>query len=103
MTEARRGWDAKFADFSIATPQQILLRLKENTPDASVQQVRAWRESIPQLQTEVAEVVAAEAVAESYTAILEYQLPMEFRRADAVQMVAASPKRNLQSFPPSSP
>lgn len=84
MTEARRGWDAKFAAFSIATPQQILLRLKENTPDASVQQVRAWRESIPQLQVEVGEVVATESVAESYTAILEYQLPMEFRRADAV-------------------
>ena len=39
---------------------------------------------MPKLQKEVTQVVEVDSIAGSYTAVLEYQLPMEFRRADAV-------------------
>jgi hypothetical protein len=55
--------------------------------DASIQQVRAWDDSIPQLQREAGELVTRTVEAEGYSAILEYQLPMEARRPDVVLLL----------------
>ncbi len=52
--------------------------------DASPEQVRAWDESIPPLQAEVDELIDSDSAASRYSAILEYELPLEFRRPDVL-------------------
>jgi len=81
------GWHSNFPEFEKESPRVIRARLSEFIPDASPQQERAWDDSIPRLQTEIREVVSGEPDADRYTAILEYQLPLESRRADVVLLV----------------
>lgn len=56
----------------------------------SESQVFAWDDSIPKLQHEVGEIVVIDDLAESYSAILEYELPMESRRLDVVLLVSGA-------------
>ena len=85
----RSGWDSSFADFRAAPPKQIRERLAEFITDASPEQHRAWTDSIPPLQTEVSQVLIRDELARHYSAILEYELPMESRRPDVVLLVGA--------------
>ncbi len=85
--EARYGWESDFPRFRRTEARVIRGRLEEFIRDASVEQVRAWQASIPQLQHEIGEVVDRDASAAGYTAILEYELPMEARRPDVVLLV----------------
>lgn len=88
--EALRGWDSDFVRF-VATPSDaIVARLRQFLNDASREQVRAWDNAIPRLQTEVEQVREVREEAGRYTAILEYQLPMESRRADVVFLLRES-------------
>jgi len=82
--ELTSAYDAEFRHFSAADRGTVMDALKRFVADASESQHRAWRDSIPQLQTEVREVIAAYGEAGRYHAVLEYRLPMEFRRIDAV-------------------
>ena len=50
-------------------------------------EIRAWDESIPPLQREVGEVLDGDGRAPAYEAILEYQLPLEFRRPDVILLL----------------
>jgi hypothetical protein len=84
MTEALRGWDSDFKTFGASSLQEIVSKLGTFVSDASPEQIRAWRESIPKVQREVKEVLSVDGPSGSYTAVLEYQLPLEFRRADVV-------------------
>jgi hypothetical protein len=63
--------------------------LKQFVTDASPEQLRAWSDSIPPLQAEVEEVLITNSLARHYSAILEYELPMESRRPDVVLLVGA--------------
>lgn len=87
-TNRTAGWDGGFPVFG-DTPLSIirdhLERFVEGTSDS---QVRAWNDSIPALQREAREILETEARANDYTAILEYRLPLEARRADAVFLVS---------------
>ena len=85
----RSGWDSSFADFRAAPPKQIRERLIEFVTDASPEQRRAWDDAIPPLQAEVSEVLIRDELARQYSAILEYELPMESRRPDVVLLVGA--------------
>jgi len=90
MTErARTGWESSFADFRQAQPRQIRESLTQFVPDPSPEQIRAWDESIPPPQREVDEVLVRDALAAQYSAILEYELPMESRRPDVILLVGA--------------
>lgn len=91
MTEdrARYGWESDFPTFRETPPSQVRERLQEFVTDASPEQVRAWGDSIPPLQAEVEEVLVADSLARHYSAILEYELPMESRRPDVVLLVGA--------------
>jgi hypothetical protein len=84
MTEAVRGWDSAFETFRGEDLGEILIALKCVVENAGKPQERAWRESIPKLQTEVGELVAIDTPSGAYTAVLEYQLPLEYRRVDAI-------------------
>lgn len=88
--QARRGWDSDFVRFSVTPSTAIVAKLRQFLADASREQVRAWDDSIPRLQTEVERVREVREEAGRYTAILEYELPMEARRADAIFLLRES-------------
>jgi hypothetical protein len=90
MTEHfRHGWSSDFPRFRAADPREIRDRLQQFIVDASPEQIRAWSDSIPSLQREVEEVLYLNALAKEFSAILEYQLPLETRRPDAVFLANA--------------
>jgi hypothetical protein len=84
MTDAIRGWDATFCRFKQEELSTVVGALTTKFPGPGDAQVRAWKDSIPRLQSEVRELTDRDSTAGAYTAVLEYQLPLEFRRADAV-------------------
>jgi len=90
MTDrARTGWESSFYDFKEAQPKRIRESLVAFVADASKEQIRAWDDSIPPLQAEVSEVLVRDELARQYSAILEYELPMESRRPDVILLVGA--------------
>ena len=90
MTDrARSGWESSFSEFSEAQPRRIRERIAAFIRDASPEQIRAWDDAIPPLQTEVSEVLIRDELARHYSAILEYELPMESRRPDVILLVGA--------------
>lgn len=88
--EAQRGWDSDFARFASTPSSAIVAKLRRFVHDASLEQVRAWDDSIPRLQCEIDEVRELREDAGRYTAILEYELPLESRRTDAIFLLRAS-------------
>lgn len=86
---ARHGWESDFPTFREAHPRSIRERLATFVTDASPEQVRAWSDSIPPLQREVDEVLKQIEGAREFSAILEYELPMDSRRPDVVLLVGA--------------
>lgn len=85
----RSGWESSFSDFRSTPPRQIRERLAAFVVDASPEQRRAWADSIPPLQAEASEVLIRDELARHYSAILEYELPMESRRPDVILLVGA--------------
>ena len=86
----RYGWASDFPTFTETPPQVVRERLQAFVTDASEEQIRAWRDAIPSLQTEVGEVLDADRLARRYSTILEYELPMESRRPDVILLVGAA-------------
>ena len=86
-SRARYGWESDFPVFQATPSSRIRERLSEFVTDASVEQRRAWADSIPPLQREVEEVMVRDELAAQYSAILEYELPMESRRPDVLLLV----------------
>jgi len=88
--QARYGWSSSFPKFSGTSARVIRGRLEEFIRDAGERQVRAWDESIPPLQHEVNEVLSVNEEAAAYSAILEYELPLESRRPDVVLLAKSA-------------
>jgi hypothetical protein len=84
---ARYGWESDFPEFTSASAVDIKKRLRSFITDASPEQDRAWADSIPRLQDEVEEILLKNQLARDYSAILEYELPLESRRPDAILLV----------------
>lgn len=78
------GWQSDLPTFVGSEPRVVRARLQEFVTDASAEQVRAWDQSIPWLQRECRELEARDYAAREYTAILEYELPRDFRRPDVI-------------------
>ena len=79
---ARYGWESDFPTFEKSRAGDIRERLQAFITDASHQQIAAWDQSIPPLQSEVAEILKQNALAARYETILEYELPV---RRDIIQ------------------
>lgn len=79
-----RGWDSDFRAFEQASPTRVVHRIQDFVGTHSPSEYRSWTSTVPHLQREVGEVVRYDSAAGSYTAVLEYQLPLEARRIDAV-------------------
>ena len=88
--EARRGWSSSFSRFRIVESREVLMSLKQFVPDAGESQIRAWRDSIPPLQREVGEAIDTRPDASGFTTILEYELPLDSRRADVVVLTKSA-------------
>lgn len=78
------GWTSDVPAFTRTEPRVIRARLHEFVDDASPEQLRAWDASIPWLQRECRELEARDGYTCEYTAILEYELPRDFRRPDVI-------------------
>lgn len=91
QSDRTAGWSGDFPTF-ISTPAALIRRclgqFSEDAPSGS--QTRAWTDSIPLLQGEAAQVIKLDVRGDTYSAILEYRLPLEARRADAVFLVAGT-------------
>lgn len=81
------GWSSDLLRFREASAAYVVRSLEAFVSDASIQQIRAWDDSIPPLQREARELVERTKEADVYSAILEYQLPMEARRPDVVLLL----------------
>ncbi len=88
--ETTYGWSSSFPVF-VSTPSgAIRKRLEGQYPYADQSQRDAWRATIPPLQNEVREVMASDHGAATFTAILEYTLPCDSRRPDAVLLLGGA-------------
>lgn len=81
------GWTSDFRTFRAEPRASILESLRGFVRDASPEQLRAWDDSVPRLQQEVGEIVQVDASSGSFAAILEYELPLESRRPDAILLL----------------
>jgi hypothetical protein len=88
--ETKYGWSGGFPVF-VDTPQNLIREsLHQKYPDVSREQDFAWRDSIPALQEEVKEIIAESEEAKKYSAILEYELPLESRRPDVLFLLSGA-------------
>ena len=87
---ARFGWESDFPKFEKSEAREIRNKLQSFISDASQQQIEAWDQSIPQLQSEVSEILKRIATAQGYETILEYELPMESRRTDVIFLISGA-------------
>ncbi len=78
------GWRSDLPTFVSSEPRVVRAKLQAFVSNASQEQVRAWDSSIPWLQRECRELEARDYAAREYTAILEYELPRDFRRPDVI-------------------
>ncbi len=86
-SEAKRGWNSDFVQFETTHRSRILERLRLAYPESSREERLSWGDTVPKLQQEIGEVVRVDTHFARCTAVLEYQLPMESRRADAVLLL----------------
>lgn len=89
-SEAKRGWNSDFVRFNATHRSRILQRLRLTYPESTREERRSWGDTVPKLQQEVGEVVRLDTHFARCTAVLEYELPMESRRADAVLLLHGS-------------
>lgn len=87
LDQAEYGWSSNFPTFRSTPSRAIREALNLFVSDASPEQIRAWDESIPPLQREFGEAIEERSEAAGFGAVLEYELPMEFRRTDAILLV----------------
>ncbi len=88
--QALHGWASDFPRFHQTPSRVVCARLASIIRDVSPQQIHAWDSSIPPLQREIGEVLEREQAASEYTAILEYELPLDARRPDVVLLVSGA-------------
>jgi hypothetical protein len=84
---AAHGWSGSLAAFAATDPSQILAALRSFIPNAGQPQINAWRECIQLLRKLVSTVVRTAPEAAEWGLILEYQMPLEARRADVVVLL----------------
>ncbi|MBX3354636.1 MAG: DUF2075 domain-containing protein [Phycisphaeraceae bacterium] len=87
---ARSGWCSDVPRFVTVTVNEVTGRLRAFVPDASPEQLRAWQESVPPLQSQAQRILDRSQLARKYTSILEYELPLESRRSDAIILASGA-------------
>ena len=78
------GWQSDLPNFYAAAAGEIVGSLERFVRIYSPEQAAAWEEGVPLLQREAGELLDARSKAGGYGAVLEYRLPYDERRPDAV-------------------
>jgi hypothetical protein len=82
------AYSATFTDFLLTDRSLILQELKKYVPDASASQITAWRDSLKILHNIITHYTTAHPNSQpQQTIILEYTIPLESRRIDAVFLI----------------
>ena len=90
MVEATRGWSSDFVTFGTTSSAKIIDRLRHTYPVASESEYRSWGNTVPILQQATGKLVRTDNDYKHCTVVLEYELPMESRRPDAVLLLRHS-------------
>ena len=69
---------------------EVVEQLNRFVRDAGEAQYKAWQKHVPALQRECRELSQRDALAPTYTAILEYELPYDLRRTDLIVLERAA-------------
>lgn len=83
-TPINSGWQTNVSIFNQTDLGDIQKSIESYLPDSSESQASAWRESIRILQREFNGLIANDSGAEDFNIILEYKLPYDGRRPDAI-------------------
>ena len=83
------GYSSRLSKFARDDPRNILEALKNFVPDAGDSQIRAWRDSIKILQGACDELCSS-GVHSDCAVFLEYTIPLESRRIDALLLLDGS-------------
>jgi hypothetical protein len=78
------GWQSDLPTFHATAAGVIQGSLEDFVREFSLEQAAAWREEIPLLQREAGELLDARKEARGYGAVLEYLMPYDGRRPDAI-------------------
>lgn len=81
---SQAGWHSDLPEFHSTSAGIIQTSLAAFVQDVSASQATAWREGVPLLQKEAGELLQQRVQANRYGAILEYRLPYDERRPDAL-------------------
>ena len=82
------GYFTNFSGFEEEDIDQILDKLKVYIPDAETSQVIAWKDSIEVLKALVSSLQDPFKSLPNHSIILEYKIPWEQRRIDALLLLA---------------
>lgn len=81
---ARYGWQSDLPTFVKATPEAIERALVQFLAQPSGEQRASWQRCIRWLQREYDHCIRERSEASTYSTILEYELPRDFRRPDII-------------------
>ena len=87
---AHHGWSGTLQHIVATEPARILAALHGFVPDAGQTQIGAWRESLHLLRACAQALIARLPSAADWGLVLEYEMPLESRRADAVLLAGAA-------------
>ena len=87
MSAAVYGWNSDFASFNRTPSHKIHSALQDTYEDASEAELRSWMETIKILKRTIQALLDKDSRYKTGTIILEYQLPMESRRLDALLLL----------------
>ena len=86
MTQA--GYCEKLSTFSESDAASVVVALRAFIQDAGESQVRAWQDSIRILKHTVSEMIVKQPnVVNDGSVLLEYMIPLESRRIDALLLL----------------
>ncbi|MCU0792355.1 MAG: DUF2075 domain-containing protein [Opitutaceae bacterium] len=84
------GWASAFPVFKAARLEDVVNALTAFVQDATPEQIRAWKSSVPPLQEACGAASQFDATAVEYGALLEYKMPDGPHRVDAVLLVSGA-------------
>jgi DUF2075 family protein len=84
------GWANTFPVFKATRLEDVVHALAAFVPDATPEQIRAWKGSVPPLQQTCGAAGELDPFAVEYGAVLEYRMPDGPHRVDAVLLVSGA-------------
>ncbi|MGD1030387.1 MAG: DNA/RNA helicase domain-containing protein [Opitutaceae bacterium] len=84
------GWASRLPAFTCGSLEEIVASLSAFVADATPEQIRAWRNSVPPVQASASALLNVEPKSVEYGAVLEYLMPDGPRRADVILLVSGA-------------